>query len=85
MADLNSSNLKILSKLVQNGFTTEKQILNMGIGDLIRIPKISASEIRVINEFQKAIKAGNILSFFVEVDKSQTPFSDSQEIEINET
>ena len=37
MADLNSSNLKILSKLVQNGFTTEKQILNMGIGDLIRI------------------------------------------------
>jgi hypothetical protein len=85
MADLNSSNLKILSKLVQNGFTTEKQILNMGIGDLIRIPKISAAEIRGINEFQKAIKAGNTLSFFVEVDKSQTPFSDSQEIEINET
>lgn len=85
MADLNSSNLKILSKLVQNGFTTEKQILNMGIGDLIRIPKISASEIRCINEFQKAIKAGNTLSFFVEEDKSQTLFSDSQEIEINET
>lgn len=85
MADLNSSNLKILSKLVQNGFTTEKQILNMGIGDLIRIPKISASEIRGINEFQKAIKAGNTLSFFVEEDKAQTPFPDSQEIETNET
>ena len=84
MADLNSSNLKILSKLVQNGFTTEKQILNMGIGDLIRIPKISAAEIRGINEFQKAIKAGNTLSFFVE-DKAQTPFPDSQEIETNET
>ena len=85
MADLNNSNLKILSKLIQNGFTTEKQILNMGIGDLIRIPKISASEIRGINEFQKAIKAGNTLSFFIEKDKSQTSFSDSQEIETNET
>ncbi len=85
MADLNSSNLKILSKLVQNGFTTEKQILNMGIGDLIRIPKISASEIRGINEFQKAIKAGNTLSFFVEEDKSQTITPEDSEIEINET
>ena len=85
MADLNSSNLKILSKLVQNGFTTEKQILNMGIGDLIRIPKISAAEIRGINEFQKAIKAGTTLSFFVEEDKSQTITPDAQEIEINET
>ena len=85
MADLNSQNLKILSKLVQNGFTTEKQILNMGIGDLIRIPKISAAEIRGINEFQKAIKAGNTLSFFVEVDKSQTFTPEDSEIETNET
>lgn len=85
MADLNNSNLKILSKLVQNGFTTEKQILNMGIGDLIRIPKISASEIRGINEFQKAIKAGNTLSFFVEEDKSQTFTPEDPEIETNET
>ena len=70
VADINYGNLKIFARLVKNGFDTEKQILSMGIGDLIRIPKVTAAEIRGINEFQKAIKAGNTLSFFVEEIKS---------------
>ena len=39
-ADMNCANLKIFARLVKSGFTTEKQILSMGIGELIRIPKI---------------------------------------------
>ena len=66
MAEINCANVKIFARLVECGFTTEKQIVGMSIGDLVRIPKIKAVEIRGINAFQKAIKAGNTLSFFVD-------------------
>ena len=79
-ADMNCANLKIFTRLVKSGFTTEKQILNMGIGELIRIPKITAAEICGINEFQKAIKAGNTLSFFIEETKiEQTDTEEAKE------
>ena len=71
MEDINYSNLKIFARLVNNGFITEKQILNMGIGDLIRIPKITAAEIRGINEFKQRIYAGRPLSFLVEESSTE--------------
>ena len=80
-ADMNCANLKIFARLVKSGFTTEKQILSMGLGELIRIPKITAAEICGINEFQKAIKAGNTLSFFIEETKTEQ--TDTEEVKDN--
>ena len=51
----------------------------MGIGDLTRIPKISAAEIRCINDFQQAIKTGNTLSFFIEETNEQPNRAEGQE------
>ena len=66
MPELNQNNLKVFARLIKNGFSDEQKIANMGIADLLKIPKITPAEIQAIDQFQKAIRAGNTLSFFIE-------------------
>ncbi|MBR7098361.1 MAG: hypothetical protein IKC59_03010 [Clostridia bacterium] len=66
MPELNQTNLKVFARLIKNGFSDEQRIANMGIADLLKIPKITPAEIQAIDQFQKAIRAGNTLSFFIE-------------------
>ncbi len=66
MPELNQTNLKVFSRLIKSGFSDEQTIANMGIGDLLKIPKITPAEIQAIDQFQTAIRAGNPLSFFIE-------------------
>ena len=66
MPELNQNNLKVFARLIKNGFANEASIANMGIADLLKIPKITPAEIQAIDQFQKAIRAGNTLSFFIE-------------------
>ena len=66
MSELNQANLKVFARLIKSGFSDEQRIANMGIGDLLKIPKITPAEIQAIDQFQSAIKAGNTLSFFIE-------------------
>lgn len=66
MPELNQTNLKVFARLIKSGFSDEQRIANMGIGDLLKIPKITPAEIQAIDRFQSAIKAGNPLSFFIE-------------------
>lgn len=66
MPELNQTNLKVFARLIKSGFADEQRIANMGIGDLLKIPKITPAEIQAIDQFQSAIKAGNTLSFFIE-------------------
>lgn len=69
MSGLNQSSVKILGKLIKSGFVTEKQIVNMSIPDLLKLPKITPGEIQEISEMQRAIKAGSLLSFLVSGDE----------------
>ena len=66
MPELNQTNLKVFARLIKSGFADEQRIANRGIGDLLKIPKITPAEIQAIDQFQSAIKAGNTLSFFIE-------------------
>ena len=66
MPELNQTNLKVFARLIKCGFSDEQKIANMGIADLLKIPKITPAEIQAIDQFQKAIRAGNTLSFFIE-------------------
>ena len=66
MPELNQNNLKVFARLIKNGFANEASIANMGIADLLKIPKITPAEIQAIDQVQKAIRAGNTLSFFIE-------------------
>lgn len=55
--------IKTLNKLFQAGFTDEKAIISMTMDDILELPGISVSEISLINEIQKSIKAGKFVSF----------------------
>ena len=72
MPELNQTNLKVFARLIKSDFSDEQRIANMGIGDLLKIPKITPAEIQAIDQFQSAIKAVNTLSFFIEEEHHDT-------------
>ena len=72
MPELNQNNLKVFARLIKSGFADETSIASMGIADLLKIPKITPAEIQAIDQFQKAIRAGNTLSFFIEEEHHET-------------
>lgn len=63
MAQMNHKVIRSLSKLIEAGFNSEKAILNMSMDDILSLPGISISEIGIINEIQKAVKAGKFITF----------------------
>ena len=63
MAKINSKAVKTISRLLQEGYTTEKDILAMTMDDILLMPGISLVEIGMINNLQKAIKANKVISY----------------------
>ena len=47
---------KALDKLFRAGFVEEKNILNMKLEDLLKMPDLTTIEIGIIIDFKKAIK-----------------------------
>lgn len=54
---------KLLDKLFNSGFDTEKLILAMSLDDLTKIPDISSLEITIILDLKKAIKNKKMIAF----------------------
>ena len=54
---------KLLEKLFKSGFDSEKKILSIDIGDLVKIPEVSSLEIMIILDLKKAIKNKKIIAF----------------------
>lgn len=63
MAQINHKAVRSLSKLMESGFDSEKGILNMTMDDILSLPGITVAEIGMINEIQKAVKAGKVVTF----------------------
>ena len=63
MAKINNKAVKTIAKLMEEGYATEKEILAMGIDEMLLLPGISVAEIGMINELQKAIKANKVISY----------------------
>ena len=63
MAKINNKAVKTIAKLMEEGFATEKDILAMGIDEMLLLPGISVAEIGMINELQKAVKANKVISY----------------------
>jgi len=63
MAKINNKAVKTIAKLMEEGFATEKEILAIGIDEMLLLPGISVAEIGMINELQKAIKANKVISY----------------------
>lgn len=54
---------KLLEKIFKAGFNDEKSILAIQLDDLDKIPDISSSDITIIIDLKKAIKAKKIIAF----------------------
>lgn len=63
MAKINSRAVKTITKLLEEGFASEKDILAMTVDDMLLLPGISVTEISLINDLQKAIKGNKVISY----------------------
>lgn len=55
--------MKSITKIIEAGFNSEKEVLAMTMDDILSLPNISIAEVGRINEIQKAVKANKILTF----------------------
>lgn len=58
-----SKTIKVLNKLFDAGFKTEKDISAMTVDDILSIPGINVADITIINELQKSIKSNRVITF----------------------
>lgn len=65
MADKNTlaQKVKVLSKLYSTGCTTEKQLQELRIEDILGIPGITVPEMKEITEIQKQVKNKTLFSY----------------------
>ncbi len=60
---INQKTVKVLNKIFEAGFTTEKDISAMTMDDILSMQGITVTEISMINDLQKAIKANKVIIF----------------------
>lgn len=60
---VNQKAVKVLNKVLEAGFTDEKAISAMTMDDIISMQGITVSDIALINDLQKSIKANKVISF----------------------
>lgn len=63
MAEVNKVNLRLITRLVESGITSEKTVMALKLKDILSIPNITKQELTAICDLQDAIKAGSILAF----------------------
>ena len=60
---VNQKAIKALDKVLDAGFTDEKAIAAMTMDDVLSMQGVTVSDIALINELQKSIKANKVISF----------------------
>ena len=63
MAEVNKVNLRLITRLVESGITSEKTVMALKLKDILSIPNITKHELTAICDLQDAIKAGSLLAF----------------------
>ena len=61
----NQKAIKVLQRLFDAGYGTEKEIVNMAMDEMLALPGVNVADLCIISELQKSIKAtnGKMLSF----------------------
>lgn len=60
---VNQKAVKVLNKVLEAGFTDEKAISTMTMDDILSMQGITVSDMALINDLQKSIKANKVISF----------------------
>lgn len=60
---VNQKIIRVLNKMFEAGFTTEKEITAMTMDDILNMKGITIADMTVINDLQKSIKANKVITF----------------------
>lgn len=60
---VNQKIIRVLNKMFEAGFTTEKEITAMTMDDILNMKGITIADMAVINDLQKSIKANKVITF----------------------
>ena len=63
--------LKVMKKLFDAGYNTEKDLHELTIERILKLPNINISEILIIMYIQKYTKSGKLYSYLGELDDEQ--------------
>lgn len=63
MAKMDSKAVRILNRLLDGGYSSEKAILAMTIDDILALPNVTVADIALVNELQKAIRSNRVIAF----------------------
>lgn len=66
MATINKKNIRIITRLIEAGFTESKQVVKLSLADLQKLPGINSADIDAIISFQKAIAGRRVYEFLIE-------------------
>lgn len=55
--------IKVITKLVESGYDTEKKLQKLEMGSILQIKGITISDMTIILELQKSTKAGRLFSY----------------------
>ena len=86
MAEVNKTNLRLITRLIESGITSEKQIMALKLKDILSIPNITKPELTALCELQEEIKSVGILAFLaIPEAKENRDETESKESVENET
>lgn len=60
---VNQKTIRVLNKILEAGYTDEKEIAAMTMDDILSMQGITIADITIINDLQKSIKANKVISF----------------------
>ena len=86
MAEVNKTNLRLITRLIESGVTSEKQIMALKLKDILSIPNITKPELTALCELQEEIKSVGVLAFLAKPEtKESREESESKESVNDET
>ena len=59
----NQKTIKVLQRLFDAGYGTEKEIVNMTMDEMLALPGVNVADLCIISELQKSIKANKVISY----------------------
>lgn len=59
----NQKEIKVLQRLFEAGYGTEKEIANMTMDEMLVLPGVNVADLCIISELQKSIKANKVISY----------------------
>ena len=71
MAEVNKTNLRLVTRLIESGITSEKQIMALKLKDILSIPNITKPELTALCELQDEIKSVGILAFLAKPEAKE--------------